>query len=451
MPLEPDNAAINALLSGVFHTLEAVQRDEQIQNAQFAHLFDPFKYLRDTETGISRIIADLLDPRGSHGQGPAFLETFCGILGIHSKSSDSLRSARVTTEEPTTEIRNEKRRIDIWIDILDAELIAVEAKPFVAESKHQFGDYVEHTEALALRRANGKREDAFFIFLTPDGREPHSVSKTVLRRLQAEGRLRLLTYNGIRETLSARHHSIKEWLDLCLERELPDRLAWFLREFARHLALLFPTNDDIQGGLTMGREKALADFIANCDPDEMKAAWHIACAKDAIYSRTISTFGSKLIDELKKYDPTFLIEYDTILSDPLANYAGFVWRKSDWPKCCGMALEISEGYMSIGICAPTPEARDRMEIPGAGAVNPHTQEAIHDIIKPLLPAIGQTKRSAYWPIFVIPSAPLNGTKNVDFLLTIAGAEPFQGRPAIDVIFDCFKAMHSGASRLMFRP
>jgi PD-(D/E)XK nuclease superfamily len=331
-----------------------------------------------------------------------------------------------------------------------AELIAIEAKPFTGESDDQFGDYVSHGEALARRRENGKRSDAYFVFLTPDGRSPTSIKASDSSRLKSEGRLILLTYNSSAST-PHRHKSIKEWIDLCAESKLPDRLVWFLREFSRHLAVLFPTESDIRGGATMRQEKALADFIVGRDANSVKAAWHIAFSREAIYGRIVSDFGKRLIAKLRKHDNSLIVECDTIVSDPMNDYAGLIWRKSNWPKGCGMALEIGEGYLSVGICAPTVEKRNamNMDTPDYGAVSSVTQENIRRIIKPVLPAIGQTKRSDWWPIYVVPHAPLNDDENVDFLLTLAGIERFRGQPAEDVVVECFKAMHAVAGNLRF--
>lgn len=66
------------------------------------------------ENCLSDIIAKLLDPRASHGQGEVFLTLFssrCGSVGKHAKD-------RVTVhrESCTIFIANQRRRMDIIVD-----------------------------------------------------------------------------------------------------------------------------------------------------------------------------------------------------------------------------------------------------------------------------------------------------------------------------------------------
>ena len=52
----------------------AKQLDAELDR-HLARRFNVFDYLRTDELGLSRVIADLLDPRATHGQGELFLET----------------------------------------------------------------------------------------------------------------------------------------------------------------------------------------------------------------------------------------------------------------------------------------------------------------------------------------------------------------------------------------
>ena len=47
---------------------------ERRRDRHLAHRFNVFRYLSQDELGLSRIIADLLDPTAEHGQGASFLE-----------------------------------------------------------------------------------------------------------------------------------------------------------------------------------------------------------------------------------------------------------------------------------------------------------------------------------------------------------------------------------------
>src|SRR5438093_320110 len=96
-----------------------------------APLFTPFAYLRGDEFGISRIIANLLDPNGRHSQGALFLSIFMEAFELNSLGPPS-GQARVTTEERTAA----GRRIDIVIRDKDW-IIAIENKPWARDGELQ--------------------------------------------------------------------------------------------------------------------------------------------------------------------------------------------------------------------------------------------------------------------------------------------------------------------------
>ena len=62
--------------SEFFPRLEAVRRVERELDRKTAHRFNVLDYLRQNELGLSRIIADFLNPNAKHGQGTLFLSLF---------------------------------------------------------------------------------------------------------------------------------------------------------------------------------------------------------------------------------------------------------------------------------------------------------------------------------------------------------------------------------------
>ena len=97
---------------------------ERRRDRRLAHRFNIFRYLRQDELGLSRVIADLLDPSTEHGQGAIFLEAMLDALPetrgrfgtLHPKPATGDR-VRVRTEHRTTR----GRFIDITVDIPTAE------------------------------------------------------------------------------------------------------------------------------------------------------------------------------------------------------------------------------------------------------------------------------------------------------------------------------------------
>ena len=73
------------------HAARAVERE---LDRQLARRFNIFRYLRRDALGLSRIIADLLDPIAEHGQGTTFLESMLELLEVAPEVHDSARPQR---------------------------------------------------------------------------------------------------------------------------------------------------------------------------------------------------------------------------------------------------------------------------------------------------------------------------------------------------------------------
>lgn len=136
------------------------------QARRLARHFNVFRYLRDDELGLSRIIADLLDPTGEHGQGATYLEAMLELLEVAPAGSDSSR-IRVVTERGTG-----GRFIDITVDIPTGGgtfCLAFENKPYAGDQHRQCIDYLEF-----LRREYGER--FLLVYLPPRYRMPEEAS-----------------------------------------------------------------------------------------------------------------------------------------------------------------------------------------------------------------------------------------------------------------------------------
>ena len=68
------------LLSELTPRLQAAQEAERERERHLAPRFNVFKYVRKGELELSRMIADLLDPAGEHGQGTSFLKAMLEAL-----------------------------------------------------------------------------------------------------------------------------------------------------------------------------------------------------------------------------------------------------------------------------------------------------------------------------------------------------------------------------------
>ena len=136
--------------------------------AQIARLsganFNVFRLLRMEEDEVrlhSRFIAELLDPKGSHGQGSAFLEMF--LKEVECSRRIDADKARVEREHYIGRVEMSGAdptggRIDVFITD-DSRHISIENKIDHGEGDHQVERYCNHDP-----------ESNFVLYLTPDGR-----------------------------------------------------------------------------------------------------------------------------------------------------------------------------------------------------------------------------------------------------------------------------------------
>src|SRR4051812_36234492 len=93
--------------------------------------FNVFDFIAPDELRLSAILAWLLDPAGSHGQGALFLAEFLREIGLPWLDED-LALARVAVEAGT----DVGRRIDVLVRLPGA-VLAIENKPFAADQPRQ--------------------------------------------------------------------------------------------------------------------------------------------------------------------------------------------------------------------------------------------------------------------------------------------------------------------------
>ncbi|MBH8610257.1 PD-(D/E)XK nuclease family protein [Pseudomonas mohnii] len=134
----------------------------------------------------SAMIAELLNPRGSHGKGPVFLAHFLSTIELEHESS--LDNAQVRKEQT---FGGGRGRVDIVIH-LRSHLILIENKIDAEDGNWQLKQYAD------IGMASGKNWN--LLYLTKKGTDAHERS-----------------HQGVDyQRISYREH-ILEWLDLCLE------------------------------------------------------------------------------------------------------------------------------------------------------------------------------------------------------------------------------------------
>lgn len=152
---------------------------EQIKNAcnmidakesATAKHFNVFKILDVTydEVRLCRILYELLDPRGKHAQGDAFLRLFLNqVLGIVDITEEEYKTLRVHREY----VMAADRRIDLAIQT-SKRFIPIEVKVYAQDQRDQCADYI----SFARNNGLNKNDNWQLYYLTRFGEAPSAYS-----------------------------------------------------------------------------------------------------------------------------------------------------------------------------------------------------------------------------------------------------------------------------------
>ncbi|MYE48934.1 MAG: hypothetical protein F4X96_05825 [Gammaproteobacteria bacterium] len=293
--------------------LRAARSVERELDHQLARRFKVFRYLRDDELGLSRIIADLLDPVAEHGQGTIFLGAMLELLPeVPVDRLGSTAAAKIRVEREITE----RRRIDITVDI-PAEggtfCLAFENKPYADDQHRQCRDYLEFL--------NNEYDGRFLlVYLPPRYRMPDESSLPLPDRKRWKNHFFVLPYchddappdaddpSGLdgetlaqdasggddADTLAADGPSLADWFGNCHAICDAARLRWFLQEGQLYCRQQF-------GDSTMTDTEAayIRDYLEK-NPEHLPAAYAVARAWPAVKHDVCRRFLEHLRGRVEK-------------------------------------------------------------------------------------------------------------------------------------------------------
>ena len=131
------NQIVDSLIS-INQVIENFRLQREKNELYDSNRFNPFQFLRTDEMGLSKILAFLLDPTETHGQGDLFLNSFLKFINKHqflAYQKVNIYLEKITKEENdeiTNETTNKNGRHDIFIEgILDNKrswVISIENK-----------------------------------------------------------------------------------------------------------------------------------------------------------------------------------------------------------------------------------------------------------------------------------------------------------------------------------
>ena len=178
--------------ASVNHRVELAETQQRRIDKRRATGFNVFHLIEPDENKLSDILADLLDPKGDHGQGDLFLRLLFKQLGLGSNPKLT-KNATVRREAPTHGILKYRRRMDVFVEA--GALLAIENKLDSLEQKDQVKDYLEHLQCCTRGTAKDQ------IDLSHAGTaDPESLKPAVIEEEQAIGKLHCWSYqNDVRD------------------------------------------------------------------------------------------------------------------------------------------------------------------------------------------------------------------------------------------------------------
>ncbi len=224
-----------AELSPRLDTAKALDED---LDRHLALRFNVFDYLDTFEAGLSRIIADLLNPKARHGQRTLFLATLLEELPEIRDLPDLGAAAAGPISVVRERVITGRRRLDISVEIPDGDgrfCLAIENKPYAGDQPNQVKDYLAY-----LEREYSKR--FLLIYLSPTGEAPDESSLLRGDLGQWHGRFAIMPYRGASDNEESEETpddvfddfrvelSLANWFAACRRQCDPDRLRWFLRD-----------------------------------------------------------------------------------------------------------------------------------------------------------------------------------------------------------------------------
>ena len=266
-----------------------------------ARRFNVFDYLRADELGLSRIVADLLNPGANHAQGALFLRAFLEGLPESLKqcipTPPNLETCRISVA--VEQKIPSGRSIDIVVRVatLGGEIccLAIENKPYARDSDNQVRDYLEY-----LDKQYGERFVLIYMPPTGEGPSERSIDRKTLDE-KWRSRFAIIAYHGGQEERADEFDayrvpfSLADWLGECRQICEAERVRWLL-----HDAEMFCQRTFGDRTMTTDSEaRTIRDFLLS-NPDHLTVARAIHESWPAIKNDVCRTFLNHLCSRIER-------------------------------------------------------------------------------------------------------------------------------------------------------
>lgn len=284
---------IRNLLNEVNTKIKALETAKELYGEQLAPDFSVFDFINTNETGISWILANLLNPKSTHGQKTLFLEKFIKICLPNIDNHEdkrwqnyltNLSNTTVITEQTTTASQT-NRRMDIYLSakISDETFgICIENKPYAGDQPDQLTDYYNE---LKNRNLTCKH----LVYLSEYG-EPsdYSVKAELLDIWRNEKIFSHVTYT-----------MLVDWLTECKKDCQNQSVTEFINQFIKFIQKQFMGMED------MNEQTEILEIMQS-NSQNISSAISISSSIDVMKKNLMNEFISQL--KLKSQNKSYHVE-----------------------------------------------------------------------------------------------------------------------------------------------
>ena len=285
---------IEKLLDSVAFKIGTLNEAKRMFANKLAPEFNIFDYMRGDEMGLSRCIASLLNPKGTHGQGNLFLKEFLKLIDeVQSDNESTKHWVDTVTDGCQVDLEkqaNGKRRIDVYLRFNDGEIIGIENKPWACDQEDQLKEYADYIKNQI------KPSKWLLIYLSnfnPANSE-YSISTPQRKELEKSGNFIWLNYA-----------ELVEWLKFCAQNSKALNVRIFIEELAKFVST------KINGDLDMSEITEVKSIILK-SAENLKSAFHVSKVIRNVKEDLIEMFHNDLKKKLE--DKNFILVWDESMS-----------------------------------------------------------------------------------------------------------------------------------------
>lgn len=360
MPSPHAIAAVAAGLSELEAEMPTLAAHQAGANLYGSPQLNPFGLMVPNELAMSRVIADLLDPRGTHGQGVLFLNALCRLVGVRPMTARD--HVKVTREALTLH----GRRIDILVETTTM-VLGIENKLEAGQQPNQLADYLNE-----IRLRAGSR-DVALVFLSDQ--EAKSARGEIVQLPLAGGKK---SSESLANLLASTVPDIRS-----------DRARRFVEDLINYLEMEFAAVPQISG-LEAYAEAVETRFARGGEHRQAIAA--VLLTADHLWDVVVDQIGDYLLSQARSVAADFETNEEYTLSQYFETaYDAWPIRRPSWPENCRIAIEPQRsGAEKLIVGVKAPDGNNR-------SVKAEHASSARDRLDDLTQVKGGGRTSAWWP------------------------------------------------------